>query len=98
MNVPRWNIKGFQQRVDKIRKNLNDDVFCILLVTSAQCKIGTEKNPDASMFLNYDTDDLSRGYGQIKEFFTALMKEDILQPYLSDRDLRCWIVRASDVG
>ena len=36
--------------------------------------------------LNYDDDDCSQGYGQIKEAFGALTKNYILQPYISDND------------
>ena len=57
-------------------------------VTSAQCIIGTEKNPDSAISLNYDDDDHSQGYGQIKEAFKALTKENILQPYISEDDFR----------
>ena len=38
--------------------------------------------------MNYDDDDYSQGYGQIKEAFRALAKDDILQPYISDHDFR----------
>ena len=55
-------------------------------VTSAQVVIGTEKNPDSAILLNYDEDDYSQGYGQIKEVFRALTKDDILQPYTSEHD------------
>ena len=57
-------------------------------VTSAQCVIGTEKYPDSAILLNYDDDDYSQGYGQIKEAFKALTKDIILQPYISEDDFR----------
>ena len=38
--------------------------------------------------LNYNDDDYSQGYGQIKEASKALTKDDILQRYISDNDLR----------
>ena len=59
--------------------------------------IGTEKYPDAVILLNCD-DDYSQGYGQIKEVFRALTKDDILQRYISDHDFRSSNVRADDVG
>ena len=40
------------------------------------------------MMKNYDDDDYSRGYGQIKEAFRALTKDNILQQYISEDDLR----------
>ena len=67
---------------------MNNDTFCRLLVTSAQCIIGTEKYPDSGILLNYNDDDYSQGYGQIKEAFKALTKDDILQPYISEDDFR----------
>ena len=55
-------------------------------MTYAQCIIGTEKYPDSGILLNYDDDDYNQGYGQIREAFRALTKDDILQPYVSDHD------------
>ena len=40
------------------------------------------------ILLNYNDDDYNQGYGQIKEAFKALTKDDILQPYISDNDFR----------
>ena len=55
---------------------------------SAQVVIGSERYPDSGNSLNYDDDDNSQGYGQIKEAFKALTKDDILQPYISEDDFR----------
>ena len=38
--------------------------------------------------LNYNDDDYSQGYSQIKEASRAITKDDILKPYLSGHDLR----------
>ena len=46
------------------------------------------KNPDSAILLNYDDDDYSQGYGQIKETFRALTKDDFLKPFTSDIDFR----------
>ena len=40
------------------------------------------------MLLHDDDDDHSEGYGQIKETFIALTKNDILKPYISDHYFR----------
>ena len=88
INVPIWIIIGFQQQDRQNSQNENNDTFYRPPVTSAQCIIGTEKYPDSSILLNYDDDDYNQGYGQIKEAFRALTKDDILQPYISDRDFR----------
>ena len=98
MNVPIWIIIGFQQQDRQDSQNLNNDTFCRLPVVSAQCVIGTEKYPDTGILLNYDDDDYSQGYHQIKEAFRALTKDDILQPFISEEDFRTSNVRAADVG
>ena len=36
--------------------------------------------------LNYNDDDYSQGYSQIKEAFRALSKDNIPEPYISDND------------
>ena len=97
MNVPLWIIIGFQQSDRQDSQKLNNDTFCRLLVVSAQCTIGTEKYPDAGILLNHDDDDYSQGYHQFKEGFRALSKDNILQQYISDDDLRSSNVRAEDV-
>ena len=98
MNVPSWINIGFQQQDRQDSQNLNIDTFCRLPVVSAQCIIGTEKYPDAGILLNYDDDDYSQGYHQIKEAFRALTKDDILQPYISEADFRRSNVAVNDIG
>ena len=77
---------------------MNNDTFCRLPVSSAQCIIGTEKYPDAGIFLNYEDDDYAQGYHQIKEAFKALTKDNILQPYISEEDFRSSNAAVNDVG
>ena len=86
INIPTWIIVTVQQRDRQHSQNFNNDTIYRPPVTTAQCKIGTEKNPDSGIILDYDGDDYSRGYGQIKEAFKALTKDHILQPYISDND------------
>ena len=88
INVPIWIIIGFQQQDRQNSQNENNDTFYRPPVTSAQCIIGTEKYPDSAILLNYNDDDYNQGYGQIKEAFKALTKDDILEPYISDNDFR----------
>ena len=88
INVPIWIFVAFQQSDRQNSQNLNNDTFYRPLVTSAQCIIGTEKYPDSGILLNYNDDDYSQGYEQIKEAFKALTKDDLLQPYISDADFR----------
>ena len=79
INVPIWIFVAFQQNDRQNDQNLNNDTFYRPQVTSAQCIIGTEKYPDSGILLNYNDDDYSQGYGQIKEAFKALTKDDLLQ-------------------
>ena len=88
INVPIGIIIGFQQQDRQNSQNENNDTFYRPSVISAQCVTGTEKYPDSGTLLNYDDDDYNQGYGQIKEAFRALSKDDILQPYISDHDFR----------
>ena len=88
VNVPIWVFIAFQQQNRKPDQTLNNDTFYRMPVTSAQCIIGTEKHPDSATLLNYDNDDYFQGYGQIKETFKALTKDNILQTYISEDDFR----------
>ena len=38
--------------------------------------------------MNYDDDDYSHGYTQMKQAFKVLTKDDIIQPYISEDDFR----------
>ena len=88
INIPTWIFVAFQQNDRQHDQNLNNDTFVRLPVISAQVVIGTERYPDNSILLNYEDDDYSQGYGQIKEAFKALTKDTILQPYITDHDFR----------
>ena len=87
----------FRQNDRENDQNLNNDLFCRLPVTGAQCNIGTERYPDSAILLIYDDDDYSQGYGQIKEAFRALTKDDILQPHISEDEFRSSNER-NDIG
>ena len=89
INIPTWVFVAFQQNDRQHDQNLNNDTFVRLPVISAQVVIGTERYPDSGILLNYDDDDdYSQGYGQIKEAFKALTKDDILQPFITEDDFR----------
>ena len=88
INIPTWIFVAFQQNDRQHDQNLNNDTFVRLPVISAQVVIGTERYPDSAILLNYDDDDYSQGYGQIKEAFKALTKDDILLPYITEDDFR----------
>ena len=88
INIPTWIFVAFQQNDRQHDQNLNNDTFIRLPVISAQVIIGTERYPDSAILLNYDDDEYSQGYGQIKEAFKGLTKDDILKPYISEDDFR----------
>ena len=50
------------------------------------------KYPDSPILLNYDDDAFIQGHRQIKGAFKACKKDDILQPCMSDKDLRSSII------
>ena len=77
-------IVGFQQRDRQISKTFTNATFYRPPVTSAQCITGTEKYPGSGILLDYDEDEYSQGYVQIKEAFRDLTNADILQPYICD--------------
>ena len=78
---------GFQQKERQDSQNFNNDANYRPSKASVKCVIGTEKYPDAGILIIFD-DEFSQGYGQIKEVFRALTKDDILEPYKSDNDFR----------
>ena len=88
VNVPIWIFVAFQQSNRQNEQNINNDTSDRPLVSSAQCIIGTEKYPDGGILLNYNDDNYRQGYGQIKEAFKALTKDNLLQPYISVADFR----------
>ena len=51
-NVPIWIFVVFQQMHRQNDQNLNNDTFYKMPITSAQVVIGTEKYPEAGIFLN----------------------------------------------
>ena len=88
VTVPIRVFVAFQQHDRQHDQTLKSDTFYKMPVSSCQCIIGTEKYPNNATLLNYDDDDYCQGYGQIKEAFRALTKDNILQPYISEDDFR----------
>ena len=88
INIPIWILVVFQQNDRQPDQKLNNDTFVRLPVISAQVLIGTERYPDSGILLNYDDDDYSQGYGQIKEALKTLTKDYILTPYRTEDDFR----------
>ena len=88
INIPTWIFIAFQQNDRQHDQNLNNDTFVRVPVISAQVVIGTERYADSAIISKYEDDDYSQGYGQIKEAFRSLTKDDILKPYITDDDFR----------
>ena len=88
INVPIWIYVFLQQSDRQHEQNLNNYTFYRMPVTSAQVVIGTEKNTDNSILLNYNDDDYSQSFGQIQEAFRTLTKDNTLQPCISEDDFR----------
>ena len=88
VNVPIWVSLASQQHDRQHDQTLNNDTFYRMPVSSCQCIIGTEKNPDSATLLTYDDYEYCQGYGQIKEACRALTKDNIPQPYISEDDFR----------
>ena len=59
INIPLWTFTVFRQSDREHDQNLNNDTFCKLPVTSAQCILGTEKHPDSCLLLIFIDDDYS---------------------------------------
>ena len=88
INIPIWVFVVFQQNDRQHDPKLDNDTFVRLPVISAKVVIGTERYPDSGILINYDDDDYSQGYGQIKEAFKTLTKHVILKPYITEDDFR----------
>ena len=71
INVPLWIFVGFQKMDRQYSQTLNGDTFYRPPVARAHIVIGTERYPDKCFLLNFDDDDFSQGYGQIREAFKA---------------------------
>ena len=61
ISIPVWIFIVFRQYDREHDQNINNDTFCGLPVTSAQCIIGTQKYPNSAILLNYGDDDYSQG-------------------------------------
>ena len=86
VNILVWIYVVFQKSDRQHDQKLNSETSYWIPATSAQIVIGTENYRDDSFLLNYNKHHYSRGYGQIKEAFRALTKDNILRPYISEVD------------
>ena len=93
VNVPIWILIGFQQRDRQDSQNLKNDNFRRL-----PSVMGTEKNPDAGIFLKTLIMIIFKVLVTLKRAFRALTKDDILRPYISNHDFSYSNVRVDGVG
>ena len=91
-------IKGLNKERNRSHKIWTLILFFRLPVASTERIVPTEKYPDSGIIKSYDNDDYFQGYGQIKEAFRALTKDDILQPNKSDDDFLSSNVRVDNFG
>ena len=86
IDIPVYVIVGFMQGDQFNQQHQNNDTFYRRSVVNAQCTIGSEKFPDAGIKCIYAIDKLSRAYGEIVSCFRHLAKDNILQPYITQKD------------
>ena len=87
---------GFQQRDRLNNQEPNEDSLYKTPSSFPQCKIRTEKNPEAGRNLDYRGDKYCQSYGQLVSCFNHLTKDDILQPNISQKDFLPNNVKARD--
>ena len=81
-------IVGFMQRDQFNQQHQKNDTLYKPGVVDAQCIIGSEKFPDAGFICNYSIDKYSQAYGKIVSRFRPLAKDNIVQPYITQKDFK----------
>ena len=80
------NVKvGFMQRHLFNQQHQNNDTLYRPSVVNAQWIIGNEKFPGAGIVCIYAIDKYSQAYGEIVSCFRHLAKDNILQPYITQK-------------
>ena len=82
---PIYVIVGFMQGDQFNQQHQKNDKLYRPSVAKAQCIVGSEKVPDAGINCNYTIDKNSQAYGEIVCCFRKLAKDNILQPYISQK-------------
>ena len=86
IDIPIYVIVGFMQRDQFNQQHQNNDTFYRPSVVNAQSILGSEELPDAGINCNYAFDKYSQAYGEIVSCFRHLAKDNILQPYIPQKD------------
>ena len=74
------------QREQFNQQHQNKDTLYRPSVVNAQCNIGSEKYLDSEINCNYAFDKYSQAYGKTVSCFKHLAKDNILQPYVLQKD------------
>ena len=87
IDIPIYVVVGFMQRDQFNQQHQNNDTFYRPGVLNAQCTIGSEKFPGVGIICIYVIDTYSQAYGEIVSCFRHLAKDNILQPYITQKGL-----------
>ena len=79
-------IVGFMQRDQFNQQHRNNDTLYRQSVVNAQPILGSEKYTDAGNNCGYAIAKHSPAYGKVVSCFRHLAKDDILQPFITQKD------------
>ena len=85
-DIPIYVLVEFMQRDQFNQQHQNNDAIYRTSVVNAQCVIGSEKYADAGTNCKYAIDKFSQAYGETVSWFRHLGKDNILQPYFTQKD------------
>ena len=86
IDIPIYVIVGFMQRDHFNQQHQSKDTFYRPSVVNSECIIGSGKYPDAGINCNYPIDKYSQAYGEIVSCFRHLAEDNILQPYITQKE------------
>ena len=76
---------GFMPKDQFNQRHQNNDTFYRSSVVNAKCNIGSETIPDSGINCNFAIDQYSQQYGEVVSCFKHISKENILQPYTTQK-------------
>ena len=87
IDIPLQIIVGFQSIERLQSQTQNNGVFDQLNITSAQCRIGTDRYPDQPYTLDYTRNKYNDAYEAVRNYYYDFM-EGKSSPYLTFKDLK----------
>ena len=87
IDIPVYVIVGFMRRDQFNQQHQNKDTLYRPCVVNAHCIIGGEKFPDVGTLCKFAFDKYSQLYGENVSFFRHLAKDNILHPYITQKDI-----------